>query len=255
MEALAALEHLCARPVMYAPAGDERPRVDRAEMMRYLGYHGQDLEPELAARIDAVVADVERDAVPRGVRQVFEVDADGADADGRPCIRLAGTGVVLQGRDIYRHLKDARAAAVVACTLGMGCERRLRVLGTQHPLDGAVYDAACSSLVEVAVGQMDAAVAADAKAGGLATNWRFSCGYGDCPLTAQRPLVAAVNASRLLGLTVTPTNLLLPSKSVTAVIGIFDGTAASADDRPACTICRMREHCRFRAAGTTCYKG
>ena len=86
-----------------------------------------------------------------------------------------------------------------------------------------------------------------------AGNWRFSPGYGDCPLTAQRSIVDALNATRLIGLTVTPTSLLMPTKSVTAVIGLFDGEVHDAQSRPTCNICRMREHCRFRAAHTTCY--
>lgn len=100
---------------------------------------------------------------------------------------------------------------------------------------------------------MDQQVKAAAAAHGLAGNWRFSPGYGDCPLSAQRSIVDALNATRLIGLTVTPTSLLMPTKSVTAVIGLFGGEVHDAQSRPTCNICRMREHCRFRAAHTTCY--
>ena len=242
-----------ASPVLWRVDPAARPRVDRAEMLRYLGWNGQEIEPDLDRRIERVVERLELDVEPRGVRRVFAVDAAGTDASGAPCIRLAGTEVELRGRDIYRHLKDVRLCAVIACTLGMGAERRLRTMGSQSPLEGAVLDAACSAYVEAAVGQMDAQVKRDAAAFGLTGNWRFSPGYGDCPLTAQRPIVAALNATRLIGLTVTPTDLLMPTKSVTAVIGLFDGEIHDADTRPTCKICRQREHCRFRAAGTTCY--
>lgn len=228
-------------------------RVDRAEMLRYLGYGGQQIEPELSRRIELVVERLELDIEPRGVRRVFAVDATGVDEQSEPCIRLVGTNVELRGRDIYRHLKDARFAALMACTLGMDAERRLRTTGAQHPLEGAVLDAACSAYVEAAVEQMDQQVKTDAAAHGLAGNWRFSPGYGDCPLSAQRSIVNALNATRLIGLTVTPTSLLMPTKSVTAVIGLFDGEVHDAQSRPTCNICRMRENCRFRAAHTTCY--
>lgn len=242
-----------AAPVRYQPGASARPHLDRTEMLRYLGYGGQDIDPELAARIDRIVADLERSVLPRGVRQVFSVDASGLDAAGEPCIRLAGTTVELRGRDIYRHLKDARFCALLACTLGMDSERKLRMLGSQHPLESAVFDAACSAYVEAAIEEMDAAVKRDATALNLTGNWRFSCGYGDCPLDAQPSIVATLNATRLIGLTVTPSNLLLPSKSVTAMIGLFEGSAHDANSRPTCTICRMRGHCTFRARGTTCY--
>lgn len=242
-----------ARPALYQPTADEHPWLNRAEMLRYLGYSGQDIEPELEQRIEHVVTDLERDISPRGVRRVFAVDASETDATGEPCIRLIGTAVELTGRDIYRHLKDARYCALLACTLGMASERKLRMLGSQHPLESAVFDAACSAYVEAAVGQMDDAVRDSAAQLGLSCNWRFSCGYGDCPLAAQRGIVAALNAARLIGLTVTPTNLLLPTKSVTAMIGLFDGPVHDAKSRPTCNNCRLREECRFRARGTTCY--
>ena len=212
-----------ASPALYRVDAAHHPRVDRAEMLRYLGYGGQQIEPELSRRIELVVERLELDIEPRGVRRVFAVDATGVDEQSEPCIRLVGTNVELRGRDIYRHLKDARFAALMACTLGMDAERRLRTTGAQQPLEGAVLDAACSAYVEAAVEQMDQQAKAAAAAHGLAGNWRFSPGYGDCPLSAQRSIVDALNATRLIGLTVTPTSLLMPTKSVTAVIGLFDG--------------------------------
>lgn len=242
-----------ATPSLYRVDPACRPRLDRSEMLRYLGYNGQKIGSELSARIEAVVEELELTIEPRGVRQVFAVDAAGTDAAGMPSIRLVGTQIELRGRDIYRHLKDARLCAVLACTLGMACERRLRTLASQHPLESAVYDAACSAYVEAAVEQMDAKAKVDASALGLIGNWRFSPGYGDCPLTAQPQILATLNATRLLGLSTTATNLLMPTKSVTAVIGLFDDEVHDADTRPTCKICRQREHCRFRAIGQTCY--
>ena len=242
------------RPGLYRPDADTRPRIDRAEVMRYLGYSGQELEPELAGRIERTVAELERTIAPRGVFQAFPVDASGTDGSGLPCIRLVGTTVELTGRDAFRHLRGARLCVLLACTLGMESERRLRILGSQRPLESAVFDAACSAYVEATLDEMDAAVGRDAAACGLARNWRFSAGYGDCPLEAQDGIVTALNAGRLLGLTVTPTHLLLPSKSVTAFIGLFEGAPASADDRPSCASCRLRGHCAFRARGATCWR-
>ncbi len=252
-EQLATVPPALATPCLYRVDPERRPRLDRREMLRYLGYNGQEIDAELSCRIEAVVEELELTIEPRGVRCVFAVDAGGTDAQGEPCIRFAGTQVELCGRDIYRHLKDARFCAVFACTLGMDCERRLRTLAGQRPLESAVYDAACSAYVEAAVEQMDAQVKSDAAALGLAGNWRFSPGYGDCPLDAQPQILAALNATRLLGLTTTATNLLMPTKSVTAVIGLFDGEVHDADTRPTCAICRQRKHCRFRAISQTCY--
>ena len=134
-----------ATPVLYRPNTSARPRVDRAEMLRYLGYGGQEIDLDLERRIVRCVEELELSIEPKGVRRTFRVDASGTDDDGTPCIQLVDSEIVLTGRDIYRHLKDATFCTVLACTLGMDCERKLRTLASQQALDAALFDAACSS--------------------------------------------------------------------------------------------------------------
>ena len=93
---------------------------------------------------------------------------------------------------------------------------------------------------------------------------RFSPGYGDFPLSQQAALCAVLNAERRIGLTLTPGGLLLPQKSVTAVIGVSDAPAArgrdSAEDSHGsgapggCASCSMYAHCSFRREGSSCGK-
>ena len=241
-------------PLVWRPSSDGAPALSRSEMLRYLGYSGQELDQDLQQRIEDAAAGVVADARICGVRRVFSVDASALDEQGDPCIAFENTCVRLRGRDIFRHLKDARYAALICCTLGMQTERRMRELAARDPLDATLYDAACSALVEGAVDMLDESVQQRASSHGFKTNWRFSCGYGDCPLEAQPSLLAALNAGRLCGVSATPGCLLLPSKSVTAMIGLFEGEVRDADSRPNCSICRLRTSCAFRAHQTTCYR-
>ena len=67
-----------ASPALYRVDAAHHPRVDRAEMLRYLGYGGQQIEPELSRRIELVVERLELDIEPRGVRRVFALCVTGA---------------------------------------------------------------------------------------------------------------------------------------------------------------------------------
>ena len=49
---------------------------------------------------------------------------------------------------------------------------------------------------------------------------RFSPGYGDFPLGCQPALLGGLEASKRVGITLTDSYLMMPSKSVTAVIGV-----------------------------------
>ena len=84
-------------------------RVDRDEALRYLGYDGQKLDADLARRFDEAVAACER-LCPRCFHAAFPVDHAASDAGH---VALAGCGLVLEGRDIARHLDGACEAVLI----------------------------------------------------------------------------------------------------------------------------------------------
>ena len=49
---------------------------------------------------------------------------------------------------------------------------------------------------------------------------RYSPGFGDFPLSAQREILSVLDAARAIGVSLTDTLLMVPSKSVSAVIGV-----------------------------------
>ena len=79
---------------------------------------------------------------------------------------------------------------------------------------------------------------------------RFSPGYGDLPLNLQADFLRVLDAGRKLGITANESFLLLPCKSVTAVIGLSDRPqGAKIRD---CGVCGLRENCEYRTRGETC---
>lgn len=79
---------------------------------------------------------------------------------------------------------------------------------------------------------------------------RFSPGYGDLPLKTQRELIAKLDAPRKIGLTLNYNDLMIPMKSVTAIIGISD---VPVKGRPAtCRECLLYEECEKRKEGRIC---
>ena len=205
------------------------------EVLRYLGYAGQEVAPELEERIANAMVRCEEVARPMVVCQTFAADA---------------LPLELPGRSIAEHLKDAVEVALFAATLGHGVDRELRRLSVEDPLGQVVFDAAATEAVERVAQKTEAQLRADAAERGLYCSWRFSPGYGDLPLDVQPSLLAVLNAARRLGITCTPSNLMVPTKSVTAVVGMHPtpqpGLASS------CAVCELREFCSLRSRGFTC---
>lgn len=225
------------------------PSVDRREVLRYLGHRGQAISPELEGRIDEGVARAIEVARPAGVWRVFDVEPAGSV--GAPgAIRLAGCSLELPGADIAEHLAGARSVGVMAVTLGAGIDRELARLAAFDQLGQVILDAAATTLVERAADACEARVRAAGFSGGLYANGRFSPGYGDLPLAVQPSLLATLDAQRRLGLTLTESDLLVPTKSVTAVLGLFDSVQPTVADL--CVKCHCYDFCTIRATGRTC---
>ncbi len=203
--------------------------------MRYLGHKGQDVTPELERRIDAMCELCDEVAQPACVMQTF-------DASRLP--------LDLPGKDIAEHLSDAREVVFFAVTLGHGVDRELRKLAATDSLGQVVFDAAATAAIEREANRVEAKVRMDAAQRGLYCSWRFSPGYGDLPLDVQPAILRILNATRRLGITLTPSYLMIPTKSVTAIVGVHPtpqpGLASC------CAVCNLSEFCELRKRGITC---
>ena len=237
-----------------------------------MGYAGQHMDPRLLSRFEEIADECERDLHPSWVYVVFDLDDEAARPCGvhpetdrnaeedharlaarEPRVGLVGTSLVLSGADIADHVRGASKVALMACTLGIASERALRVHAAVSPTDALLYDAAASALVEAAANEAEDAIAAQAMTEGLHAGSRFSPGYGDFPLSVQPAFLASVDAARRIGLTATESFMLVPSKSVTAVVGLFERPRLLGNSNTECGSCRLRDHCNLVKKGGTCH--
>ncbi len=139
-----------------------------------------------------------------------------------------------------RMLSGCRHAAVLVCTLGAEFDLWMRQLQVRDMARAALLDALGSAYVESGCDAAEDAIRA--RFPGMHLTDRFSPGYGDFPLTAQPALADFAGASRI-GVTVTPSLLMNPQKSVSAVVGIAD-TPQPARVR-GCAHCPLKGRCSF----------
>lgn len=72
----------------------------------------------------------------------------------------------------------------------------------------------------------------------------FSPGYGDWDLSAQRQVLDILDAPRRIGLTLTAGGMLVPEKSITALVGISHEKEEACGQK--CMRCKKTD-CPFRA--------
>ncbi len=102
------------------------------------------------------------------------------------------------------------------------------------------------SLASAAVEQVCEAAEEEIRAaiGNYGYTWRFSPGYGDFPLDIQGEFLNALDAPKRIGVNVTDSLILIPRKSVTAVMGVSENEIPKS--RRGCGNCKMKETCPYR---------
>ena len=229
--------------------------VDRSEVLRYLGYSGQAMTGELEARIDDTVERCLGLASCRGVWRVFDIASREERADGTFVARLEGTALELSGESMREYLgadvggeagPDATAVGVMAVTVGMGVERELRRLSLTDRVGHVIFDAAGTTVVERAADACEASLVAEAARRGLHTSYRFSPGYGDLPLEVQPVLLDTLDARRRLGIALSPQLLMTPTKSVTAIVGMYGQPQPTGHEHGLCRDCACNDFCKLR---------
>lgn len=215
------------------------PDIDEA--LRYLGAGAHPPE-ELRQQAAAVAEELAAQVQPRYIFKLFPLEHEESN------FRLGGTDLVLSGQTARRMLDQCDQAVLLACTLGTKFDAMVRSAQVRDMARAVILDACGSALVEQGCNEAERDIAA--RFPGLYLTDRFSPGYGDLPLSLQPAICELLDTARRVGIHVTPSFLMNPSKSVTAIIGL--------SDRPqmarirGCAWCAMRNTCTLRKGGKSC---
>ncbi len=234
------------------------------EILMYLGHRGQEVTPEVDAQIKKCMADVQRYAVPRLVYSRLPVKDGaivgfpaecaaqkpaGAETAGDTAEADAASGAGL-GADIREILLPCREAVLLAVTLGAGMEQEILRREVTDMAEALILDACASVAAENVCDRFEESLRAELAEEGLYLTSRFSPGYGDFPIEYQRELCEVLNTARRIGLTVTDSCIMVPRKSVTAVMGIAEEPQELR--KRGCEACSLFLHCTYRKRGINC---
>lgn len=208
--------------------------TDIREAMRYLGAGKGD--ESLCAAVQTIACEIKE--LPRYTYRVFHLKG----------LSLPELGLTLTGNTASQMLDECEKVVLLACTLGLEFDARLRAAQARNMSKAVILDACGSALVEQGCGEAEQEISA--RFPGMYLTDRFSPGYGDLPLSLQPQILQALDAQRRLGIAVSPSFLMTPAKSVTAIIGL-SSVPQMARIR-GCEYCSMKETCALRKGGKHC---
>ncbi len=218
--------------------------VNRSEVLRYLGHRGQEIDENTEKLVCQCRDEIKTIINPKWkyeYRNINIIDEG---------VEIEGTNLILYGKDIKNLLKECKKCALMAVTLGNEIERKTQLYERTNLTKALILDACANTVVEEICDKVEGKIREEAEKENMSITYRYSPGYGDLPIETQRSFLRTVNAEKIIGLTVSASNILLPRKSVTAIIGISDKKIEK--KKRDCSICNNRENCSFRRGGEFC---
>ncbi len=209
--------------------------IPPSEVLRYLGYGRSHPDAGISGMLKSCIDELQSIASYRACRLLADVSLE------EGAVVLAGLRI--ESAQLRRSLDDCGRAIIFAATAGVQLDRMVERYRLLSPSRAVVLDAVGSAAVEAWCNQLCEQWRAEFDGVGLRLRPRFSPGYGDFPIDVQRGLLALLDAPRHAGISLTDASMMLPSKSVSAVVGLgAQGCTSGSHD---CERCNMRD-CAFR---------
>lgn len=213
--------------------------IDRREVFRYLGLRGATPDAATERAVDEAIVLLDAAVEPRQVSRRFILKWTGGNS-------FDIEGLRIDSQAFSRNLRGCDEVFLMAATLGMGPDRLIARAQAAGAMSRAMaLQAASAAMIEAWCDEVNAELDRQARARGRFLRPRFSPGYGDFSLEAQPGIFRLLGAQRNIGITLTDSLLMLPTKSVTAVIGISDEALPCPAGCEACD----RADCDFRDTG------
>lgn len=190
--------------------------VGRGDLARRIG-----MNPAFSWRsvkLDGIISTVMAGARaiirPAAIYRTFEIERLSSSR-----IFFRGTEFSIGSSQVASLLSGCCMASLVAATIGPEISMEIeRLMNERKMTEAMILDAFGSEAAEATVDYVQRLMEESARGNGLGPSRRFSPGYGDWLLSAQKEILSELGAGRI-GMSVNESFILFPEKSVTAVIG------------------------------------
>lgn len=187
------------------------PELSRREILRYMGCRGSNAETE--------------DLIDRGL----ELSLNKLTYKVCFCefpIKFSENEIdlgfaVTNSKDLLKNLDGCENIVVFAATVGLELDRLILRHSRTSPSLAVCLQAIGAERIEALCDAFCNELKEKYESDGKKLRPRFSAGYGDLPIELQRYIFRALDCEKRIGLTLNDSMLMSPTKSVTAIVGIY----------------------------------
>ena len=210
-------------------------KLNKKEIIRYLGYKDIMPDDDVLELIDSVLEETLENMQPRACFNVTDINTDGKKIDFG--------AFEAESYDLSKNLKNCQKAVVFCATIGADIDRIIFRYSKISPSKAVVAQATGAMLIEAFCNFLCEKLETEFKNKGFFLRPRFSPGYGDFDISYQRKIFDFLNCSKHIGVSLTESLIMTPSKSVSGVIGISVNDEKC--EKQGCEVCSKRSTCEY----------
>jgi len=187
--------------------------ISRKEILRYLGYGNKESDEQISALVEEVLEELLAAASPKCIYRTFPLTLLPED-------EIDFTVFHTKSRNLSKNLADCEEVILFAATLGTGVDVLLHKYTRLQMSRAVIMQAAAAAVIEEYCDEENRKLKQEYEAKGFYLRPRFSPGYGDFSLECQKDITTVLETPKRIGIMLTESLLMTPSKSVTAVMGV-----------------------------------
>ena len=210
--------------------GGEKLNIPKSEIIRYAG--GADGET-LDFAVEKCLTELLPKISCKACYDEFDVKSDGETLD-------FGFAKV-KSQKLAKNLAGCRRVVIFAATLGIENDRYLQKCSLISPASALIAQSTGAAAIEDWCNKICEILASEKAP--MYLRPRFSPGYGDLSLSIQKEIISVLDCNRKIGLTLTDSLMLTPTKSVTAFVGLCKNKENC--NVIGCKACNLK-NCAFR---------
>lgn len=207
------------------------------EAVRYLGFGRNAADEQTEKLISEVFTELDRIARPKAVHRVFSC------VQRKEKIQI-GT-MQVHSKNLARNLQGCTQTVLMATTLGIEVDLAMRRYALTDMAKVVIFQACAAAMLEEFCDECQAKIADEMAPEYKGMRPRFSPGYGDFDIHHQEEILRMLDAHKKIGLSMTESCMLTPTKSVTALIGFAEKEMDC--PKSGCEACEKKD-CIYRRA-------
>ena len=223
--------------------------INQGEVLRYLQYKNQEIDNSLSDKIKKCINITKEIINPRFIFRKYKIKKL-KSSNGKNEVYFEGANLTLQSNDIYNLLLDCDECILMSATLGLEIEREIRKLTYTDLTKGIIIDACATTAIEEVCDIVQDNIAKNLLKEDKYITYRYSPGYGDLSIEKNLDINNLLNSQKEIGLTVTNSGIMIPRKSVVALIGV--SRRKISNTKKSCENCSNRHNCNYKKEGNSC---